>query len=170
MPAMQWLDIVMLAVLAISVVVGLVRGFVFEVLSVLGWFVAYFAAQWFAGDVAPHLPVGEPGSRVNHAAAFAALFIGVLLCWALLSRLLRFLIHATPLSIPDRLLGGGFGAVRALVLLLVAATLVNLTPAANSPAWQASYGAGWLRVVFDDLRPVLPSQLKQHLPPAGTVR
>lgn len=167
---MQWVDIVMLVVLAVSVIVGLVRGFIFEVLSVAGWFVAYFCAQWFAGDLAPHLPVGVPGSRINFATAFAALFIGVILCWALISRLLRLLIHATPLSIPDRLLGGTFGVLRAAVLLLVAATLVHLTPAANSAAWQASYGAGWLRAALVGLRPVFPSQLKHHLPPAGAAR
>ena len=38
----------LLGVLLLSVLVGLVRGLVFEVLSLLGWVVAYFAAQWFA--------------------------------------------------------------------------------------------------------------------------
>ncbi|HEX3140656.1 MAG TPA: CvpA family protein, partial [Rhizobacter sp.] len=66
---MQWVDIVLASVLALSVIVGLVRGFVFEVLSLLGWFVAYFAAQWLTPDVAPHIPVGKPGSGINHAAA-----------------------------------------------------------------------------------------------------
>lgn len=161
---MQWIDIVLAGVLALSVVVGLFRGFVFEVLSLLGWFVAYFAASWFASELAPHLPVGTPGSSINHAAAFAAIFVGVLVLWAIASRVLRFLIHATPLSAIDRILGGVFGLLRGLVLLLVAVTVIGFTPLKKSPAWQASLGAQWLQVALDALRPVLPPQLLQLQP------
>jgi membrane protein required for colicin V production len=167
---MQWVDLILAGILALSVVVGLVRGFVFEVLSLLGWFVAYFAAQWLAPDVAPHIPVGNPGSGVNHAAAFAAVFIAALLVWALGSRLLRLLIHATPLSVPDRLLGATFGLLRGLVLLLAAATVISLTPLVKLPAWQASQGAQWLQAAISGLRPVLPPQLLKHLPAFGSVR
>jgi membrane protein required for colicin V production len=161
---MQWIDIVLASVLALSVIVGLVRGFVFEVLSLLGWFVAYFAAQWLAPDVSQHIPVGKPGSGINHAAAFAAVFVAALLIWALGSRLVRLLIHATPLSLPDRLLGAVFGLLRGLVLLLAVATVISLTPLLKSPAWQASLGAQWLHAALEVLRPVLPPQLLQHLP------
>ena len=167
---MQWVDLVLAGILALSVIGGLVRGFVFEVLSLLGWFAAYFAAQWLAPDVAPHIPVGKPGSGINHAAAFAAVFIAALLVWALSSRLLRLLIHATPLSVPDRLLGAVFGLLRGLVLLLAAATVISLTPLVKSPTWQASQGAQWLQVALAALRPVLPPQLLKHLPASGTVR
>ncbi len=168
---MPWVDLVLAGVLVISVIVGLVRGFVFEVLSLLGWFVAYFAAHWFAGDLAPHIPVGTPGSGINHATAFAALFVGVLLLWALSSRLLRFLIHASPLSLPDRALGAGFGLLRGLLLLLAVTTVISLTPLVKSPTWQASQGAQWLHAVLTGLRPVLPPQLLQHLPaPSGEAR
>jgi membrane protein required for colicin V production len=167
---MQWVDLIMLGVLSISVIVGLVRGLVFEVLSVLGWFAAYFVARWFAVELGPYLPVGQPGSALNYAASFAALFIAALLVWALASRLLRFLIHATPLSLPDRLLGGAFGLLRGLVLLLAVATVVAMTPLANAPGWKTSHGARWLHVALDGLRPLLPSQLSNHLPAPGTVR
>lgn len=40
-----WVDWALLAVLLASVIVGLVRGLVFEVLSLLGWVAAYIAAQ-----------------------------------------------------------------------------------------------------------------------------
>ena len=167
---MQWVDVILAGILILSVIVGLVRGFVFEVLSLLGWFVAYFAAQWLAPEVAPHIPVGKPGSAINHAAAFAAVFIAALLVWAVGSRLLRLLIHATPLSLPDRLLGAVFGLLRGVMLLLAAATVISLTPLMKSPLWQSSQGAQWLQVAMITLRPVLPPQLLQHLPASGAVR
>ncbi len=164
MSSVNWVDLTLAGVLLASVVLGFVRGFVFEVLSLLGWFVAYFAAQWLVADVAPHVPVGAPGSGINHAASFTGLFVLALLAWGLSSQLLRLLIRATPLSLPDRLLGSMFGLLRAAVLLLAVATVVSLTPAANSAAWRTSVGAEWLQSALSAMRPFIPATISQHLP------
>jgi membrane protein required for colicin V production len=158
-----WVDWALLAALAASVGVGLWRGLVFELLSLLGWIVAYVAAQWFAPQFAPWLPIGAPGGGLNHAAAFALAFIAALLVWALASRLLRLLIHASPLQAADRLLGALFGLARGAVLLLAVATVVSMTPALRSPAWQHSLGAAWLGALLQGLRPLLPEAIGRHL-------
>jgi len=161
---MSWVDIALLSVLALSIVVGLMRGLVFEVLSLLGWVVAYFAAQWFAQDLAPHLPIGAPGSGINHGAALVVIFIAVLIVWGLAARLVSMLIKASPISFGDRLLGAGFGFMRGMVLLLVVATVVALTPLAKSPGWKDSQGAVWLNGMLNGLKPVLPPKVVQYLP------
>lgn len=164
MAAWGWVDITLATVLLASMVVGLVRGLVFEVLSLAGWIVAYMAAQWLAPEAAPHVGVGSPGSPLNIGVAFLIVFVVVLLAWSLCARLVKLLVHATPLSLPDRVLGAGFGALRGLVVLLVLATLVAMTPAVRSAAWQGSQGAGWLELVLAQLRPMLPPAVAQHLP------
>lgn len=161
-----WVDWALLAVLLASVVVGLVRGFVFELLSLLGWVAAWFAAQWFAPQVAPWLPIGTPGSALNLGAAFALTFLLALVLWTLAARLIRLLLHATPLSLPDRLLGALFGVLRGGVLLLALAVVVALTPAARSAAWQQSSGAAGLRAALQAVVPLLPSSIARHLPTA----
>jgi membrane protein required for colicin V production len=161
--ALGWVDWALLAVLAVSMVVGIVRGFVFEVLSLLGWVVAWFAAQWAAPQWAPLLPVGTPGGGLNLGAAFVIGFVLALLAWALLARLLRLLIHATPLSVPDRLLGAGFGALRAGVLGLALAVVVGLTPAAQSQGWRDSTGARWLAQALGVVTPLLPEPVARLL-------
>lgn len=164
MPELPWIDWTLLAVLAVSVVVGLVRGFVFEVMALMGWIVAWFGSQYLAREVSPHLPVGTPGSAGNMAAAYVLCFVGILLVWALLARLVRLLIHATPLSVPDRLLGAGFGLIRGGVLLLALSTLVALTPAAQSKPWQRSEGARWMDAALAGLKPLLPVEVARYLP------
>lgn len=158
------IDLVMLGVLAISLIVGLVRGLVFEVLSLAGWVVAYFAAQWFAPEVARLLPLSAPGSGANGAAAFALVFIAVVIVWSLLARLVRLLLHATPLSAIDRVGGGAFGLLRGGIVLLALATLVRFTPASQSPLWQASVGAIWLNQASRLVQPFLPGGIGQWLP------
>ncbi len=162
--AVGWVDATLLGVLVLSIIVGLVRGFVFECLSLAGWLVAWFAAQWAAPSLAPHVPVGSAGSALNMAAAFAVAFLAALVLWSLLARLIRMLIHATPLSVADRLLGGSFGALRALVLLMAVCTVVALTPAAQSTAWGDSMGAQWLSQTLLVLKPLLPDAAARLLP------
>ena len=164
MPELPWIDFVLLAVLLVSVVVGLVRGFVFEVMSLAGWLVAWFGAPYAGRELAPHLPIGSPGSTANMAASYVLCFVAILIVWTLLARLVRLLLHATPLSVPDRLLGAGFGLLRGSVLLLAVAMLVALTPAAQSPPWQRSEGARWLGIAMLGLKPLLPGELTRHLP------
>ncbi len=159
-----WVDWTLLAVLAASTIVGLVRGFVFEVLSLAGWVAAWFAAQWAAPHVAPHLPVGDAGGALRHGASFLLGFVVALLAWSLAARVVRMLVRATPLSLPDRVLGAGFGALRAGVLLLAAATVVALTPAAQSAPWRGSHGARWLGDALAWLKPVLPLEAARRLP------
>jgi membrane protein required for colicin V production len=91
-------------------------------------------------------------------------FVVALVAWGLLARLVRLLIKATPLTIPDRLLGALFGFVRGGLLGVVVATVVALTPAAQSPLWQSSLGAQWLGVVVQGLKPLLPQALGKWLP------
>lgn len=164
MDSLATVDWILLAVLALSVVIGLWRGLVFEVLSLLGWVAAYLAAQWLAPAMSEHLPVGAPGGPVNHAAGFAVTFVLALIVWGLAARLVKLLISASPLSVVDRMLGAVFGLLRGLVLLLAVATLVAMTPAARSPAWSESRGAAWLSAMLQGLRPVLPDAIAQHLP------
>lgn len=160
LPDLGWVDWALLAVLAVSVLIGIVRGFVFECLALAGWVVAWFIAQLVAPQLAPQfqnwLP-GGAGSASTQAAAFVLAFMGALIVWSLLSKLVRMLVHATPLSVPDRLLGAGFGVLRGGVLLLVVASVVTLTPAAQSTGWRGSQGARWLDQTLHALKPLLPS-------------
>lgn len=164
MDALGWIDLLLVSVLVLSLVLGLWRGFVLEVLALLGWVAAYFAAQWLTPIWAPYIPLGEPRSSLNHAATFAIAFFVVLLGWGLASRVVCLLVNATPLRGADRMLGAAFGLARGMVLLLVLATVVALTPAAASPLWHDSHGAQWLNVALQEIKPLLPRDIAQFLP------
>lgn len=165
--SLPWVDWALLAVLAVSTLIGLLRGLVFELMALAGWIVAYVAAVWYGPQVAPHIPVGTPGSGLNQSAALALCFIVTLVAWSLLARLARLLISATPLTVPDRLLGAVFGLARGVLLCVVVATVVALTPAAQSREWQSSTGARWLAAVVQGLKPLLPEAIGKWLPRAG---
>ena len=153
--AIGWIDLAMLGVIALSALVGAVRGFTFEVLSLLGWVVAWFAGVWLGPLLAPHLPIATPGSPLNGIAAFACAFLIVIVLWGLGARAVAALVGKTLLRPLDRLLGAIFGLVRGVLVLLVLATIVLCTPASASPAWRESQGAAWLNSIVHELLPSL---------------
>ena len=158
----SWLDIGLLTFLALSMLIGLMRGFVFELLSLAGWFVAYFAARFGTPTAQPWLHIGEPGSSLNYGATFACVFVVSLVVWSIAARLVRALIRATPLSAIDRVLGAGFGLVRGLVVLLIAALLIGVSPWGQSSFWRQSMGVAWLNAVVNELRPLFSNDVSQH--------
>jgi membrane protein required for colicin V production len=158
----SWLDIGLLAFLLLSVIVGLVRGVVFELLSLAGWFAAYFVALYATPSFQDWIHIGAPGSSLNYAATFACVFLVSLVVWSVGARLVRALIRATPLSPFDRLLGAGFGLVRGVVVLLIAALLIGVSPWGQAPMWRQSMGVAWLNSVVHELRPLLFQDNSQH--------
>jgi len=71
--------------------------------------VAFIAAQLWGAAVAGWLPFGEPGGLLRVALAYALVFIGTLVAWTLMAKLVRMMISATPLTVLDRALGVAFG-------------------------------------------------------------
>ena len=157
------IDWVLLAVLVLSLLVGLWRGLVFEVLSVLGWVAAFFLAHWFAPDVAAMLPMSSATQSIRYAAAFVLTFIVAVFVAGLLASLVRKMVAAVGLRPVDRLLGGIFGLVRGLVLLLAVAVAIDMTPLNDSPWWKESTGAPVLSAALKGLKPALPEKFSRYL-------
>ncbi|KAI1692110.1 colicin V production protein [Ditylenchus destructor] len=68
------------------------------------------------------------------------------------------------LGVLDRLGGAAFGVLRAVLVALLATVIVDMTPAAQSPAWTESQIAPWLQTTLTQIRPLLPEALKDIVP------
>ena len=72
---MAGLDWIFLVVLVVSLLLGVWRGLVFEMLSLAAWVAAFFVAQWFAADVAQWLPMSGAAEPLRYAAGFLLTFM-----------------------------------------------------------------------------------------------
>jgi membrane protein required for colicin V production len=158
-----WVDLVLLGVFLLSVLIGLWRGFVFEIVSLLGWLLAFIIANSAGPFLADLIPLSSTDPQLRLWAAYIVVFVLVLLTCTLLARMLRALVSATPLSFVDHMLGGIFGVLRGALVLVIAATLVTLSPYANSTTWKNSHGALWLGLALEGLKPILPQSLNVHI-------
>jgi membrane protein required for colicin V production len=161
---MSALDWVFLAVMAASLLLGVWRGLVYEVLSVISWIAAFVLAQWLAPDAAAMLPMGGAGEAIRYAAGFVVVFIAVVFTGALLAWLIKKLVEAVGLRPIDRALGGLFGLIRGAVLLLALAVVISMTPLKRADWWTESMGAGVSMAVLKEMKPVLPERFGQYLP------
>lgn len=161
---MALLDWVFIAVLLLSLLVGILRGLVYEVLSLASWVAAFFLAQWFAPDLAARLPMAGATEVVRYAVAFALVFIAAVFAASLLTWLVSKLFQAAGLRPADRALGAVFGLLRGVVVLLAAAVLVAMTPMKADPWWTGSTGAAWATAAVKGIKPVLPQEFGRYLP------
>ena len=160
---MTTVDWIFSAVLVLSMLLGALRGLVYEVLSVLGWAVSFYAAQYFAPQVASWLPLQSSSETVRYAAAFVLVSVASLFAAGLIAFLGKKLIAAIGLRPVDRTMGAAFGVVRGVILLLAAAVVMDLTALKNSVWWQESKGAPLLTATLKGLKPALPEQFAKYL-------
>ncbi len=157
-------DWLLIAVLAFSALLGLWRGLLYEVLSVAGWVAAFVLAQAFAVDVAPMLPMGGASPALRIAAGFALIFIAVAFAGGFVAWLVRKLVSSVGLRPVDRVLGGAFGIVRGVVMLLGFAVVVNMTQLQYGEWWRSSVSAGVLTGTLHEIKPLLPDAVTRYLP------
>lgn len=161
---MAALDWIFLVVLAASLLIGAWRGLVFELLSLAGWVVAFFAAQWFAADAGAWLPMEQADAVWRHAAGFVVVFIGAVFACSLVAWLVKKLVEAVGLRPADRALGALFGALRGMVLLLAVVMVAGWTPVQDAAWWRQSQAAPLLQAALKELAPALPGELGRRLP------
>ena len=113
------LDWAIVAVLALSAVLSLWRGFVREAMSLVGWVAAFVVANLFAQNLALALADVIDNSTGRMVASYVILFVGVLMAANIVSLLLVQVIRFTGLTPLDRLLGTLFGFALGLIVILV---------------------------------------------------
>lgn len=161
MTAVDW---IFLAVVLGSLLLGAWRGLVYELLSLVGWLVAFVAARYWAENVALWLPLGDIDGTVRYAAGFVVVFVAAAFAWGLLSWLAKRLIDGVGLRPVDRTLGAVFGLLRGCLLVLVVTLVVGYTPLQQADGWQQSLIAPVLSSLLLDWMPALPQELGRYLP------
>ncbi len=135
---LTWVDWAIIAIIVISCLISLKRGFVKEALSLVTWIIAGVVAWMFGGALAQHLTgfIEMPSARI--IAGCAILFVATLLVGALVNFLISELVRVTGLSGTDRFLGMVFGGARGALLVVVLTGLLSLAPVQQDPWWQQS--------------------------------
>ncbi|MGY0215994.1 CvpA family protein [Endozoicomonadaceae bacterium StTr2] len=162
----NWVDLAILGIIAVSALLSLARGFFREVLSLVTWVVAIVVSWLFGGSLADQLHTMVESPLLRESVARLILFVLVLILGGLVNRIVAALVKFTGLTGTDRMLGMVFGAMRGILLVVVAAGLLSYTPARQESWWQQStlipdflMMADWSkRTVIELFQPLLAQQ------------
>lgn len=147
----------------VSLLIGLWRGVVGEIIALTAWVLAFFAAKFWGTEVARVLFSGldDPGIRI--VAAWVLVFVVVLLAMSLLRLALRSLLKVLGLSLTDRLLGVIFGAARGLLIILALVAAGGMTEAPKEKWWSEAQFAAPLETAVLASKPWLPPEVTKRI-------
>lgn len=160
MTPMDW---IVLLILAVSAILGLVRGLVQEIFSLLAWVMAFVSAKWGAVALAPVLPIEGGNPQLRYFVAFALVFLGMMIVVLLLGRVVKSAAKAAGLGGVDRVVGTAFGFARGVVILIGLTLAAGLTALPQTDFWKKARFSGALELMVTHIEPWLPGQLSQHI-------
>lgn len=123
----HWVDIGIITLLSLSVLTGLVRGFVKELIAICIWILAIWLALIYSPSIGSWLQKYIHDKTVRTAIAFMGLLLTTLIIGGLISSFLGFILKRSGLSGTDRLLGMGFGLMRGVFIISLIILLLRMT-------------------------------------------
>lgn len=160
---MTLFDYVVLFILGLSVLFGVIRGLVREVLSLAAWVVAFVAANVLAPHVARVLPEGVASEEIRLLAGFVCVFVLVLVAMSVLAIMASKLVKIAGLGVADHVLGGVFGLARGLLVVMVLVLLAGLTSLPRDPMWRNALLSPPLETLAGHIKAWLPADLARRI-------
>ena len=161
----SYLDIGLIAVVLVSALLSMLRGFTREILAIGSWIAAAVAAYYFYPLVLPYLQPYISKTSVAQGASAALVFFVTLILVSILTVKLSDAILDSKIGALDRSLGFLFGVGRGYLLCVIAFVFFAwLVPPKSYPIWvQSSKTKGWLEATGSSLESMLPDNLDNEL-------
>ena len=127
MMALHWLDYVIIGIIGLSVITGLFRGFIKEVIARCIWILAIWLAYTYTPVIDPWLQSYIQDKTARMVVAFVAILLVTIIVGGLFNAMLSFILRRSGLSGTDRILGMGFGFVRGVFIVALMITVIKMT-------------------------------------------
>lgn len=148
MSGLSSVDTAFLVIFAISILFGLMRGFIREVISLFTWLLAFIIPFFVSGSVAGKLTGATASTNspaTTHTLSMAAtgvtyalLFLVIIMLGSFIGRSATRMAEGQGISLANRFLGALFGFARGFLITFFSIFLAQITPAAANPTWAQS--------------------------------
>ena len=156
-------DYVVIGIVGLSLLFGLWRGVVGEIIALIAWVLAIFAALEFGGQVGQMVFAGITDPAMRLLAGCVLIFVGVLVAMSLVRMAVRSMVKALGLSVSDRLLGMVFGLLRGVLVTMVLVGLGGMTAVPKQAWWRDAMLAPPLETAVLAVKPWLPDDLAKRI-------
>ena len=156
---MSWVDLIIIAVVVISALISLVRGFVKESISLASWVLAGFIALRYFTPLSELLEPYIESPTIRTGSGFAILFVCSLIIGAIINFMASQLVTKTGLSGTDKSLGVVFGAARGILIVIILVLLAGLTPMPSESWWKESTMIEYFASMASWIKDILPDDI-----------
>jgi len=154
---MAWIDLVIIAIIALSALISLIRGFVKESISLVTWVVAGVLALRYYSPMGDLLEPFIASANLRNWVGGGILFLATLIVGAIVNFIVSQLVSKTGLSGTDKALGVVFGAARGVLIVTMIVLLASLTPMPEAPWWQDSAMIEFFQQLAEWVAGVIPA-------------
>ena len=165
MGVLNWADFLIVAIIGVSALLSVLRGFVREAFALCGWIAGGWLALTFGPAGAQLLSDHIAAPSLRYAISGLVLFFAALVAAALIARFFGAVVDRTGLTGTDRTLGMLFGAARGAVVVTILVLLAHLTPLPQDPWWSEAALIEPFEQGARELRRFLPPELSQRFEP-----
>ncbi len=135
----HWIDYVILGIVGLSILTGVFRGFVKELIALCVWALGIWLAFSYSQQLVPKLQPYVQDKTASVVIAFIAILLGTLVVGGIVNALLSFILQRSGLSGTDRLLGLVFGFARGMFIVALVILVVKMTSIPDTEYRQHSY-------------------------------
>jgi len=176
---LNWVDYLILGVFIVSILAGLLRGLIKEIISLLTWIAATIAGLLLAPRVAAYftnsaqvqstiasadstigINAAHSVSMVSTGVSFMVIFVVTLICGTIFNYFVNRTVDAGGISVGNRLWGGVFGLGRGFLVNILIVFMVQFSPLGQQPAWAQSQFVQYFQLPVSILDQWLQPQLQ----------
>lgn len=149
------IDYAIIVIILLSICFGCFRGFIRELLSLIGWFLAFYTANFFTDSLYQYIPF-ELDETIKYIAGYFIIFLLVLIFASIIIKLINKFIKSVGLSFSNFILGGFFGFTRGVLIIFVMILLLEKTSFSLNPGWAKSTYIPIIKNSVENTLPYLP--------------
>jgi len=156
---MPLIDIIIIAFFAISILIGVYRGFVKEVLSVTSWVLAAVIAFKFGEQASVYVKPYIKQEPLDLAVAYVAVFLLTLIAFSVISHIISQIFSSSGMTGFDRSLGSLFGALRAAIVIAILIMVGRFMALDNQQWWLDSGFLDYFEPLVEWLKTFIPADI-----------
>ena len=149
------IDYAIIVIILLSIFFGCFRGFIRELLSLIGWFLAFYTANFFTDSVYQYIPFALDDT-IKYITGYFIIFLLVLIFASIIIKLINKFIKSVGLSFSNFILGGFFGFTRGVLIIFVMILLLEKTSFSLNPGWANSTYIPIIKKSVENTLPYLP--------------
>jgi membrane protein required for colicin V production len=161
---MNWLDFGIIVLIGMSVLMGIIRGFVREAMSLVTWVTAIVIGFTYCEWVANNWLASITMIFLRYLVAFILLALFTLIMGGILSYVISKLINFTGFGVTDRIIGTVFGFARGAAIVAIVILFAGSSPIAKDKIWVESQLVPRLQPLSIWMKERVPEDLMKKLP------